>query len=102
MKNLILPYTILFAVGVVGAFITKKVQSSEWPIWIPIFPSIASGILWGWIAKRSQNLSLMSVLVDVLYTAAFVTGFMILGDRLTSLQIVGFIVSLIGVAMMAA
>jgi drug/metabolite transporter (DMT)-like permease len=44
----------------------------------------------------------MSVLVDVLYTAAFVIGFMILGDRLTPLQIAGFLVSLIGVAMMAA
>jgi|694.fasta_scaffold113997_4 drug/metabolite transporter (DMT)-like permease len=102
MKSLFLPYAVLFVIGIVGAFITKKVQASELPIWVPIFPSIASGFLWGWIAKRSENLSLMSVLVDVLYTAAFVIGFMILGDRLTPLQIAGFLVSLIGVAMMAA
>lgn len=44
----------------------------------------------------------MSVLFDVIYTAAFVFGFFLLGDRLTPFQIAGFIVSLIGVAMMAA
>jgi len=58
--------------------------------------------LWGWIAQRSQSLSLMSVLFDVVYTAAFVFGFFLLGDRLTPLQVAGFAVSLIGVAMMAA
>ena len=102
MKNLILPYVALFTTGVIGAYITKKVQSDVLPIWAPIGPSIISGILWGLIAKRSHNLSLMSVLVDVIYTAAFVFGFFVLGDRLTPLQIVGFIVSIIGVAMMAA
>jgi drug/metabolite transporter (DMT)-like permease len=102
MNSLIAPYTTLFLIGIIGAFITKKVQASEMPVWAPVIPSIASGFLWGMIAKRSQNLSLMSVFVDVLYTAAFVIGFMILGDRLTPLQIAGFLVSLIGVAMMAA
>jgi len=102
MKRLILPYLSLFVLGVLGAHITKKVQSGMWPIWATIGPSILSGMLWGWIARRSQSLSLMSVLFDVIYTAAFVFGFFLLGDRLTPLQVVGFIVSLIGVAMMAA
>jgi len=102
MKNLILPYVALFTTGVIGAFITKKVQSGILPIWSAIGPSIISGLLWGYIARRSHSLSLMSVLVDVIYTAAFVIGFIILGDRLTYLQIVGFLISLVGVAMMAA
>jgi drug/metabolite transporter (DMT)-like permease len=102
MKNLILPYAALFTTGVIGAFITKKVQVGVFPIWATIGPSIISGILWGLIAKRSHNLSLMSVLVDVIYTAAFVFGFFLLGDRLTPLQLTGFVISLIGVAMMAA
>lgn len=102
MKNLILPYAALFTTGVIGAFITKKVQGGIFPLWTTIGPSIVSGILWGMIAKRSTNLSLMSVLVDVIYTAAFVFGFFLLGERLTPLQIIGFIISLVGVAMMAA
>ena len=102
MKNLILPYAALFATGVIGAFVTKKVQAELLPIWAPIGPSIVSGLLWGFISRRSHSLSLMSVLVDVIYTAAFVVGFVMLGDRLTPLQIAGFIVSLLGVAMMAA
>jgi hypothetical protein len=102
MKRLILPYFSLFILGVLGAHITKKVQSGTFPIWATVGPSILSGMLWGWIAQRSQSLSLMSVLFDVVYTAAFVFGFFLLGDRLTPLQVAGFAVSLIGVAMMAA
>lgn len=100
--NLILPYCLLFLIGVVGAFITKKVQIHDFPIWAPIGPSILSGIVWGWISRKSTNLSLMSVLVDIVYTAAFVFGFFLLGERLTSFQLLGFVVSLIGIAMMAS
>ena len=102
MKNLVPLYAALFTTGVIGAFITKKVQGNFFPVWAPIGPSIISGILWGMIAKKSHNLSLMSVLVDVIYTAAFVFGFFLLGDRLTTFQLAGFIISLVGVAMMAA
>jgi drug/metabolite transporter (DMT)-like permease len=102
VKNLIAPYVSLFCLGILGAFVTKKVQGGSLPIWTTVGPSITSGLLWGYIARRSESLSLMSVLFDVIYTAAFVTGFVILGDRLTPLQIAGFFVSLFGVAMMAA
>ena len=102
MKNLIIPYVALFTTGVIGSFITKKVQGGYYPLWAPVGPSIISGLLWGYISRRSHNLSLMSVLVDVIYTAAFVFGFYLLGDRLTPLQLAGFIISLFGVAMMAA
>jgi drug/metabolite transporter (DMT)-like permease len=102
MGKLIVPYTALFLLGVIGAHITKKVQNDLLPIWSTIGPSIVSGLLWGWIAKRSQSLSLMSVLFDIIYTSAFVFGFFLLGEKLTPFQIVGFAVSLAGIAMMAA
>ena len=102
MKALIPPYVALFATGVFGAYISKKVQGGTLPVWAPVLPSIVSGVLWGLITRRSQNLSLMSVMVDVIYTAAFVFGFFLLGDRLTPLQLAGFVVSLVGVGMMAA
>lgn len=102
MKGLVLPYAALFLLGVVGAHVTKKVQVGSLPMWSTIGPSIISGTLWGWIARRSQSLSLMSVLFDIIYTAAFVFGFFLLGERLTPLQLAGFAVSLVGIAMMAA
>lgn len=102
MKGLVLPYFALFLLGVVGAHITKKIQVGSFPIWATIGPSIVSGALWGWIARRSQSLSLMSVLFDIIYTAAFVFGFFLLGERLTFFQVAGFAISLIGIAMMAA
>ena len=102
MKGLILPYAALFILGVFGAHITKKVQVGSLPIWATIGPSIVSGTLWGWIARRSESLSLMSVLFDIIYTSAFVFGFFLLGEKLTPLQIAGFVVSLVGIAMMAA
>jgi len=100
--KLIIPYCVLFLIGVFGSFITKKVQVGTVPVWTPIFPSILSGVVWGYISKNSSNLSLMSVLVDVIYTAAFVFGFFLLGERLTTFQLIGFVVSLVGVGMMAA
>jgi len=102
MNKLLLPYVALFLLGVFGAYITKKVQHGILPIWSPIGPSMVSGFLWGWIAKRSHSLSLMSVLFDIIYTAAFVFGFFLLGEKLTPLQLAGFAVSLVGIAMMAA
>lgn len=53
--NLIFFYCILFLIGVFGAFITKKVQIGELPVWTPIFPSILSGVVWDIAASNNSN-----------------------------------------------
>lgn len=70
-------------------------------VWVTIFPSLASGLLWGLTSRTSTNLSLLPAVFDVLYTASYVAAFVLLGDRLTPLQVTGFLVSLTGVAMMS-
>lgn len=95
-----LPYCILFFIGLVSAFVSKQVQSGSFPIWAPIGTSILSGVVWGWVASYSHNLSVTSVLVNVIYTFSFILGFYILGDRLSAMQITGLLVALAGIIMM--
>ena len=94
-------FVLLIFVGLGGGYITKLINRGVVPIWAAIFPSLASGLLWGLMSRTSTNLSLLSAIFDVLYTASYVVAFVLLGDRLTPLQVAGFLVSLAGVAMMS-
>lgn len=101
MIGLVLPYSALFLVGLFGSYVTKQVQGGLLPIWSPIFPSILSGLVWGYISRRVQSLSLASVVVDVVYAVSYVSGFLLLGETLTMRQVAGFLVALAGVVMMS-
>lgn len=93
---------VLFLIGMAGSFLAKKVQLGSLPIYAPIITSMLSGVIWGWLSLHSKNLSLMSVVVNVIYSSAFVLGFYLLGERLTAFQLFGFVVSLIGIIMMTS
>lgn len=92
---------ILVCTGIFGAYLSKRINQGSLPIWWTIIPSLITGFTWGNMVKKHNNLSYLSALFDVVYTAAYVLGFVILGDRLTPMQIVGFIISMIGVALMS-
>jgi drug/metabolite transporter (DMT)-like permease len=95
------PIIPLFLIGLFGAWLAKQISNGNLPWWLPIIPSVCTGLLWGWVSKRSKDLSLATITFDIVYATAFLTGFFILGDRLSSLQILGVILSLIGVALMS-
>lgn len=92
--------TLIFT-GLFGAFLSKKIQSRSIAPWWTVVPSLITGLIWGQAVRRFQNLSVLSAWFDVIYTAAYVFGFVLLGDRLTALQVFGFILSLVGVALMS-
>lgn len=91
----------LFLVGIFGAWLAKGISGGALPWWLPTVPSIATGLLWGWVSRRSDNLSLATVVFDVVYTGAFLAGFLLLGDRLSVLQSCGVGLALLGVALMS-
>jgi uncharacterized membrane protein YeaQ/YmgE (transglycosylase-associated protein family) len=97
-----LAYLALFLVGMAGSLITKKVQMGSLPMYAPVITSMVSGLIWGWLTLESKNLSLMSIVVNVIYSSAFVFGFYLLGEQLTTFQLLGFVVSLIGIAMITS
>lgn len=95
-------FSLLIFVGLGGGYFSKLINRGDAAPWVTIFPSILSGLLWGLMAQsQGVNLSLMSILFDVVYTAAFVVSFVLMGDRLSPIQVAGFVVSLIGVTMMS-
>jgi hypothetical protein len=102
MVKIFFAYIVLFLVGIAGAFVSKKVQLGNLPIYAPILTSALSGIVWGWLSIQSKNLSLMSIIVNVIYSSAFVFGFYLLGEKLTTFQLLGFVISLIGIAIMTS
>lgn len=91
----------LFLVGILGAWLAKGISGGALPWWLPTVPSIVTGLLWGWVSRRSDNLSLATVVFDVVYTGAFLAGFLMLGDRLSVLQSCGIGLALLGVALMS-
>jgi len=53
------------------------------------------------VSSRSFNLSLSTVVFDVVYTGAFLVGFLLMGDRLTVVQVCGVGLALLGVVLMS-
>ncbi|NBO56108.1 MAG: hypothetical protein EBU84_16310 [Actinobacteria bacterium] len=97
----ILPIIPLFLVGIFGAWLAKGISGGALPWWLPTVPSVATGLLWGWVSRRTSNLSVATVVFDVVYTGAFLAGFLLLGDRLNWLQSCGVALALAGVALMS-
>lgn len=91
----------LFFTGLFGAWLAKGISSGAFPWWLPILPSVGTGLLWGWVSRRTQNLTLATMVFDVIYTGAFVVGFLLLGDKLNSHQAIGLLLTIVGIALMA-
>lgn len=91
----------LFLTGILGAGLAKGISVGILPWWIPVVPSLGTGLLWGWVSSRSSNLSLSTVVFDVVYTGAFLAGFLLMGDRLSVVQTCGVCLALLGVALMS-
>lgn len=97
----LLPVIPLFLVGIFGAWLAKGISGGALPWWLPTVPSVVTGLLWGWVSRRSVNLSLATVVFDVVYTGAFLAGFLLLGERMNLLQTCGVALALAGVALMS-
>jgi len=93
--------SLLFLTGLFGAWLAKSISNGTIPWWMPIIPSVGTGLLWGWVSRRTQNLTLATMIFDTIYTGAFVIGFIMLGDKLSTHQVIGVILTLIGIALMA-
>lgn len=92
----------LVLIGLLGALLSKKINSGDLPWYIAILPSVVSGGVWGvFVRHKGINLSYASALFDVVYTASYVLGFILLGDRLTPVQFLGFLISSFGIALMS-
>lgn len=95
------PLAVLFLTGIFGSWLAKGISGGHFHWWLPIIPSIGTGLLWGYVSKRTENLTFATMLFDAIYTGAFVIGFLLLGDKLNWHQALGIILAMIGIALMA-
>lgn len=96
-------FALLIFVGLGGGYVTKLINRSAAPVWTAMVPSVLSGLLWGFMARQqtSLSLSLLSIMYDITYAVSYVVVFVVMGDRLSPIQLCGFGVSLLGIAMMS-
>lgn len=94
---------LLIIVGLGGGYLTKLINKGTAPVWSAMVPSVLSGLLWGFMAKQqtSLSLSLLSIIYDITYAVSYVAVFVAMGDRLSLLQVCGFVIALSGVTMMS-
>lgn len=101
--RLLVLFILLIFVGLGGGYVTKLINRSAAPVWAAMVPSVLSGLLWGFMARQQTglSLSLLSIMYDITYAISYVVVFVMMGDKLTPLQVLGFFVALSGVAMMS-
>jgi len=98
--RLLTSYFFLFFSGILGGCISKSISRGEIIVWASLMPSAIAGVIWGLIAKESTNLSFSVALYNVIFSSGFIIGLLTMGDRLSSSQIVGFVIALIGTVVM--
>ena len=96
-----MPLIVLSATAFLGAFVSKQISLGKINMLWALLVSLVVGLQWAWIVKQSSSLIVSAVIFDVVYSSSFVLGFIILGDRLSWMQVLGFCLSVTGVAMMS-
>lgn len=84
----------------VGGIISKQIQGGSLPFWSYVIPAIINGLLWGYSSKLTSHIARLSIIFDVCISVSYMLGLIIMGERLSLVQVLGFGVALIGLAMM--
>jgi len=95
-------YTLLLVINsAAGAYISSLIAVKKASIFWAVLSSILSGYIWGKMTQLNYQLSYMSILYDVTICLTYLFVFYILGDRLRPLQILGTILSVIGIILIS-
>ena len=87
----------LLAIGMIGALVSKGINHGKIGWYWAMVIAAASGAVWGWISRHPVSLVYASIVYDVVYALAYVIGLALLGDKVTPVQWLGVLVSILGV-----
>ena len=87
-------------IGIVNSWVSKAINlgGAGWYAMIPV--AMASGAIWGWMSKHSTSLAFASTLYDIVYAIAYILGLVLLGDKITVIQLLGIFISIVGIIVM--
>lgn len=91
----------LLAIGIVGSFVSKGINHGRIGWYWAMVVSAASGAVWGWMSRHPVSLVCASIVYDVVYAGAYVLGLTLLGDKMSLMQWIGVVVSVVGVTMIS-
>lgn len=95
---MLLPFLLLALNGLAGAVVAKNVRELTIPVWVSFLPSIVSASIWAWMARKgTMPLIMTSLLYDIIYLSAYTVGLLMVGERLTFAQSIGFMLCFAGI-----
>jgi drug/metabolite transporter (DMT)-like permease len=87
----------IFINSLIGAYLTKLIQAKAIPWYCTMITGSIAGLIWGYMSTSSKPLIYLSVLYDVLTAITYILVFILLGDKVTTTQFIGIVMSLIGI-----
>jgi multidrug transporter EmrE-like cation transporter len=91
----------LFMIGMAGSAVARGISYKLIPWWCTIFTSLAASLLWGWTSRTARDLPWASAVFNVISMTGFMIGCTLFGDKLSSSQITGLILTLLGIGLMS-
>jgi hypothetical protein len=106
MKYLSLQTLAIFAVlvflSIFGALTSAKIREGILPIWWQYVFTIGLALTWSYIVKYSEwSLLFGSAFYDIVVSSTWLIVFAVLGDPATMKQKVGFVLTLVGLILIA-
>jgi hypothetical protein len=91
----------IFINSFIGAYLSKLIKDQTIPWYCTVITGAISGLIWGYMTTSNKNMIYLSVVFDVLTALTYISVFLILGDKLTEVQIIGIIMSVLGIALIS-
>ena len=89
----------IMVVSTVGAVTSRHINQGNIGWYWAMVMSLASGLVWGWMARKPVSLIYASVVYDVVYALTYVVCLALLGERLTLIQGVGVALAIVGMVL---
>lgn len=88
---------LMVVVGVLGALLSKVINSGGLPWWCILLTSTPTGLVWGWMLRqKGASLVYLSTLHDVTIAIVYALVFWLLGESLGILQVLGILLAVVG------
>ena len=93
----------LIADGFLGAWVSTRIRAQSLVVWFALLSGNISLLVWMYLARYSHlSLPVASMIFDLLYNIAWMVGLVYLGAKVSTPQMVGIALIVVGVSLLAA
>ena len=88
--------------ALIGGWVSRRIETGEWPWQAAWLTALLAGSMWAWLCRAGRPLVVVSLLYDVAATLGYTVYFVATGDRLTVQQVVGVVLTLVGMVLVGS